>query len=335
MKKNLFIFAALIVVVGIILYFLLQKDCNESEMTKLRERIEVLEKGNSLKDTLTQKYDVELSKFASTQDSLRKIQDSVRILKEKIKRTGSASASENAAINRMMKKINQLLTNNRELAESLRGKIDSAAKKGGYEKVVDVLIQTVADKQREINALKQQFAEMNEKVRGLEVDKQTISEEKENLVLRNTDLTQKNQELSRENEKAKILSVTYKKAQFLNKNNEEVWFFSKTRKIRFHFSINENPVADAGAREVYICVINPQDRSVFHTSKTDVFSTQDGRTLGYSLKTQVNFNNSRLDTKIEWEIGKNIKLNKKTRYEVEFYIDGILAGAGNFSFKDE
>lgn len=99
--------------------------------------------------------------------------------------------------------------------------------------------------------------------------------------------------------------------------------------IRSCFTIGENAIATAGNKTVYMRVLTPSG-SVLYSSNNNTFSTEDGKSLLYSDKKTINYQNQPVDICIFYELNGEIE---KGNYICQMYCEGVMIGNDKFVLK--
>lgn len=110
---------------------------------------------------------------------------------------------------------------------------------------------------------------------------------------------------------------------------KEVENASRCSHIRSCFTLNENSIATAGNRTVYMRIITPGG-SVLSSSNANTLKTEGGQSLLYSDKKTVNYQNKPVDLCIFYELGMEIEAGN---YITEIYCDGVKIGTDSFVLK--
>ncbi|MDR2814661.1 MAG: hypothetical protein LBB79_08440 [Prevotellaceae bacterium] len=171
-----------------------------------------------------------------------------------------------------------------------------------------------------LNTLNQRLLTENEEVKQ---DLQSSQEE-------NMKLSMEKEDLSLQVEKGSMLKVRNIQAAGLNSRDKDTYSASRSKKLKTCVTINENAIAKAGNRFVYVRIISP-DKSLLTNSDSKGTLEVQGQPLEYSAKREVDYQNADLETCIFFD-AKNIKL-AKGGYTVEVYIDGNLSGSGQLLMK--
>jgi len=141
----------------------------------------------------------------------------------------------------------------------------------------------------------------------------------------NTELSKVREEL---NSKVEIASVIQAKdiiAAALNKKRKETSRIALLDKLRICFSLRENPLAEAGPKEVFMRVIRPD--SLVITSSPDNLFEYNERKLIHSASRQVDYMNQDIEMCIFLDNNGDFIIGN---YSVELYLENNLIGRTNF-----
>lgn len=171
-----------------------------------------------------------------------------------------------------------------------------------------------------LNTLSQKLLAENKKV------KQNLQSSQEE----NIKLSREKETLSSQIEKGSMLKVRNVEAVGLNSRDKDTYSASRSKKLKACFTINENAIAKAGSRFVYLRIISPGDLLLTNSDSEGTIEVQ-GEALPYSAKREVDYRNEDLETCVFFD-AKNMKLAKGA-YTVEVYIDGNLSGSRQLLLK--
>jgi len=104
---------------------------------------------------------------------------------------------------------------------------------------------------------------------------------------------------------------------------------SRATHIRSCFTIGENKIATKGNKMIYMRIITPGG-SILYSSSSNTLATQDGKTLLYSDKKSINYQNQSIDVCIFYELTKEIESGN---YIAELWCEGVRIGTNNFVLK--
>ncbi len=126
----------------------------------------------------------------------------------------------------------------------------------------------------------------------------------------------------------KAVKVSGSGMKTVSNNIVETKRFSNTEQIKVCFTLLENKAALKGNKDVYIQIINPKNRVV---SKNGAFVELGDKSLYYSAKTNVFYDNENLDVCVF--VGSNKNDVVKGDYELNIFSGTNLIGNTVFSLK--
>jgi hypothetical protein len=141
----------------------------------------------------------------------------------------------------------------------------------------------------------------------------------------NTALVKVKEELTEKVEVASVIQAKNISAVAVNKKNKETSRLNYMEKLRVGFTLRENPIAEAGQKQVYMRVIRP-DSLVITTSPDNLFD-YNGNKMIYSATRTIDYMNQDIDVTI-WldNTGDFIAGN----YSAQVYLDGVIIGKTTF-----
>ncbi len=302
------------------------KDCQQ-EISELNSKIEQYKEQEELINTAIADYDKRIVEYKKVEDRLRFYQDSVISLTKKIKRKKYASKKDNQAVNQLMKHIKRLMKKNKAVAERLKKQVNSSIYKNN-KTVVDILINNIEDKEKQIAQLENRINNLENEVSGLKIENKTLVYNKTELENKNENLDNENKKLSEITQKLKATNIAI---SFFNKSDSQIYkprkFIFRIKKVGICFSVKENSNANAGNYDVYISIVH--NKKVLHNSET-FFTSSKGVQIGYTIKTAIDYKNKRLNNICANWSREDIKLNTG-KYKIEIRTkDGEIIGESNF-----
>lgn len=108
---------------------------------------------------------------------------------------------------------------------------------------------------------------------------------------------------------------------------KEVFRRWTVRNLEFCFTVLDNALAEAGDRTLYLVYENP-DGSINTNSESGTFSYQ-GRSLTYTLKTEITYNNLSQEVCMKWVRPDDFNYQKGPQY-LSVYADDNLLGQHSF-----
>lgn len=222
--------------------------------------------------------------------------------------------------------LNQKLTREQQHAKKLYDELQSVkqvsyAKIKEYQKELGTLRSIMKDMLHDIdslNAMNKELIAENIKV------KEEAATAKQNV----KELEQKTEELNTQVAKGSVIKAREIVAMGVSRRGNEVSRARRVEKIRACFTLNENAIAKAGNRLVYMRIVGPDDY-VLAKAETDVFDFE-GEKIVFSANREVDYQNKDVEMCIFYD--NNGELLKGT-YKVTLYMDGFMIGYTEFSLK--
>jgi Tfp pilus assembly protein PilN len=141
----------------------------------------------------------------------------------------------------------------------------------------------------------------------------------------NTELSKVKEELNSKVEVASIIQAKDIMAVSLNKKRKETTRINLLDKLRICFTLRENPLAQAGQKDVYMRVIRP-DSLVVTSSPDNLFEYKDNKII-YSATRQVDYMNQDIEVCIFLDNNGDFVIGN---YSVELYLENNIIGRTNF-----
>jgi ubiquitin len=222
--------------------------------------------------------------------------------------------------------LNQKLVREQQNAKKLYDELQSTkrisyAKIKEYQKELGTLRSIMKDMLHDIdslNAMNKELIAENIKVKEeAATAKQTVKE-----------LEQKTEELNTQVAKGSVVKARDVVAMGVSRKGNEMTRARRVEKIRACFTLNENTIAKAGNRFVYMRIVGPDDY-VLAKAETDVFDFE-GEKIVFSANREVDYQNKDIEMCIYYD--NNGELLKGT-YKVTLYMDGYMIGYSEFTLK--
>ena len=222
--------------------------------------------------------------------------------------------------------LNQKLVREQQNAKKLYDELQSTkrisyAKIKEYQKELGTLRSIMKDMLHDIdslNAMNKELIAENIKVKEeAATAKQTVKE-----------LEQKTEELNTQVAKGSVVKARDVVAMGVSRKGNEMTRARRVEKIRACFTLNENTIAKAGNRLVYMRIVGPDDY-VLAKAETDVFDFE-GEKIVFSTNREVDYQNKDIEMCIYYD--SNGELLKGT-YKVTLYMDGYMIGYSEFTLK--
>jgi myosin heavy subunit len=194
---------------------------------------------------------------------------------------------------------------------------------------------------RKIKGLEKEVARMTAQNDSLVIAHNILLEEhvkvKETLELtedENVQLTQEKEYYQEKVEigarlKARNISIT--PIKFRRSGKEvETGRASKAEALKITFRVEDNAIATAGKKNIYIKIIDPSLTTMVEKSSTSGLFTHDGKTSVYTVMKVVDYNLKAQMVDVVWKKGSEFV---KGNYSIELYSDEVMIGGGKFSLK--
>jgi hypothetical protein len=247
-----------------------------------------------METTLTQEKDSlanELRQMVVAYDTLRTNNDSLNAGLEKEKKRIVQLLSINASNTQLIKKYKSEIVTMRDIMKSYIVQIDSLNTRN------KVLVS-------ENSEIKQQIAQVRST---------------------NTELSKVKEELSSKVEIASVIQAKDITAVSLNKKRKETTRINLLDKLKICFTLRENPLAEAGQKEVFMRVIRPD--SLVITSSPDNLFEYKGNKIIYSANRTVDYMNQDIEVCIFLDNTGDFVIGN---YSVELYLEDNIIGRTNF-----
>jgi len=114
----------------------------------------------------------------------------------------------------------------------------------------------------------------------------------------------------------------------INKNSKPVTKAKKVKKFKVCMTLDENPIAKPGLRDVYVRISNPEEL-VLASSSEDLFNYNNEQIV-YSAMRQVDYQNVDLDLCIYWDNNQDLLSGI---YLIDVFTGGVQIGTANLKLK--
>ncbi len=169
-----------------------------------------------------------------------------------------------------------------------------------------------------LNTLNKELAAENIQVKH---DLQTVQKDKE-------ELSQIKEELSEKVEMASVILAKNIVATPINARGREKDKIQKVDKIKICFLLRENPIVQAGKKDVYMRIVRPDDL-ILAESPDNLFEFE-GEQYIFSAKRTVEYLNQDIEMCIYWNNNGDLIPGK---YTVNLYLEGNQIGSTVFNLK--
>ncbi len=195
------------------------------------------------------------------------------------------------------------------------------------ENTIENYQQLVERKDSEIAILKSENQRLSEEYATLQDSTVTLSGELNSL-------KDANENLSSKVASAKLLQAIDFKLVAISKNGKErLGHEHKVRyidKLRIHFNIADNGLADVGGRKLYLRIIEPDGKVLFNISTGSGKFRRKGKEEFYTIMQEILFDNSEQLVTYLYVKGNNFKRGK---HRIEVFCDENLMGKTSFKVK--
>jgi DNA repair exonuclease SbcCD ATPase subunit len=224
--------------------------------------------------------------------------------------------------------LDSLLSEANGKVDEQKAKIDALIKREGNSKKLNKELQAEL---AELKKLRDQYLE---KIDALLVENEQLKKDKNELTTTVESLT-KNLESTVTT--ASLLRAEYLKINSFKKRNNDKYtstvMAKRTNKIDACFTILENKIAKAGAKTVYLRILEPGGKVIGNRSDGSSSFKLAGTNedVLYTISKTVEYTNDKQDVCIIWEEAD--RTYAAGSYVVEVYIDGSLSGVSSLSLR--
>ncbi|HRW85775.1 MAG TPA: hypothetical protein P5180_10115 [Bacteroidales bacterium] len=170
-----------------------------------------------------------------------------------------------------------------------------------------------------------QIDSLNTRNKILVAENQQIKQQMSEVQSAKTELEKVREELTEKVEVASVIQAKNIMAAAVNRKNKETSRLNLMENLRVSFTLRENPIAEAGQKQIYLRVTRP-DSLVITTSPDNLFDYNENKMI-YSATRTIDYMNQDIDVTIWVEnTGDFIPGN----YSAELYLDGIKIGKTGF-----
>ncbi len=284
---------------------------------------------NKSKESIQQKETL-LASTNTEKDELKKDLENATMLYDELKTT---NAKQDSTITARDKEIQD----KKSRIQSLLNKVD--ATKGD----LATARRLIASLNGDIAGYKAQVEQLKGENQVLVQEKTIVTEERD-LVRREYDsakvvLGKKEQEVK---EKEEVISVgsTLRAYNFDIKGINEKGGgkekisdnIKKVDKLRISFDLDENRIAQSGAKDIFVCITDPEGKPVaIEAAGSGKFSTRQGEEKVFTKKLDVTYTQGQRQT-VNFDWKQDSKFNKGS-YKIEVFHNGFKIGEGSRSLK--
>ncbi len=255
----------------------------------------VIEKMSDEKDSLTVQYQNLLADYENIETSNDSISAQLEQEKAHIKdlmtELKSTKAENRAQINKLKKELKTL----RDVMKDFVHQIDS------------------------LNTLNIQLTEEN-----VQVKKQITAAKKENK-----QLTQKYEEAASKVAKASVIKAINTSMDCFNAKGKPATKAKKTKRLAVSFTLDENPIAPRGIKNVYVRITSPEGLMLVNKDQ-DTFKFEDDK-ITFSALRQVDYKGEKVDMVIYYECEEGELMSGS--YKTDIFCDGSMIGSTDITLK--
>lgn len=228
-------------------------------------------------------------------------------------------------------RLDQLNTTNNQLSNEIKDK-DGALQKmrSELQSIMSKQNRTAADNKK----AHQLIAQLNEKVTSYESRIAELEGENKQLTSDKQALSSENSNLSNKVKLGAVLHASNIRLEAINlrRHDTKESETSKARKadlLRIVFDIDENRIAESGAKEIFLRITAPDGRLLSNAAYgSGITSLEDGQQLSYTLSKQITLltNTPVKDISVDWK--QDSEFDKGT-YVIDLYNSGLRIGGGS------
>ena len=198
------------------------------------------------------------------------------------------------------------------------------------EQTKKISLQKITQYQNQVNTLRGIAQDLYTLVDSLNVrNEQLIAENIEareqvrRVESENVQLSQNNERLQQNLQRAAMLEARELRAEGLNDRDKETKTARRTEKIRIYLVLGKNVSARRGAKNIYVRIMRP-DQLLLTKSANDRFQFEDSR-IPYSAVREVNYEGNDLPVAIYWDNANEPELMTGV-YTINIFADGNMIG---------
>ena len=285
-RNNIIVISLSVILVVMIVLFFMQRRQNQMVIGDIRAE------KDSIQQELTQivaGYDLLKTENDTINEQLFLAQNKVRDLLVEVEQTKRVSYEK---INEYQKQVTTL----RGIMRDFVVQIDSLNKRN--------------------EQLMAENTQVKEQFKQSEMEKQQLTEEKDNL--------QKNLQRAAQLEARELI------AEGLNNRSKETKYAKRTEKIRISFVLGKNITSKRGPKNIYVRIMRP-DQLLMTKSPNDLFQFEDLK-IPFSAMREVNYEGQDLPVAIYWDNAGESELMIGT-YTIDLFADGNNIGTTTIEFK--
>lgn len=254
-----------------------------------------------------------------------------------ISRDSVATAKDelNTEYQAALTRLDQLSTTNDQLSNEIKDK-DGALQKlrSELQSIMSKQNRTAADNKK----AHQLIAQLNEKVTGYEDRIAELEGQNKQLKSDKEALSSENSNLSSKVKLGAVLHASNIRLEAINlrRHGTKESETSKARKadlLRVTFDIDENRIAESGAKEIFVRITAPDGRLLSNAAYgSGITSLDDGQQLSYTMSKQITLvtNTPVKDISLDWKQDSEFQ---KGTYVIDLYNGGLRIGGGSVALR--
>lgn len=197
-----------------------------------------------------------------------------------------------------------------------------------YESILNQKDQEIVRLKEELGVVTSKNEELNEKVSGLESEKQQLADSVTNYTVQNKELSEKVNIASA----LRAENITIRAVSSKGKERDGEKFKAKRiDKLKVSFRLGDNAVARKNEKEIYLRILNPDGAVLSDMATGSGAFTVGGKEMIYSSKQTIEFTNTQQTVDIIY--GRGGIPMKDGKYVVELLCEGVQIGKADFTVK--
>lgn len=197
-----------------------------------------------------------------------------------------------------------------------------------YESILNQKDQEIVRLKEELGVVTSKNEELNEKVSGLESEKQQLADSVTNYTVQNKELSEKVNIASA----LRAENITIRAVSSKGKERDGEKFKAKRiDKLKVSFRLGDNAVARKNEKEIYLRILNPDGAVLSDMATGSGAFTVGGKEMIYSSKQTIEFTNTQQTVDIIY--GRGGIPMKDGKYVVEVLCEGVQIGKADFTVK--
>lgn len=202
-----------------------------------------------------------------------------------------------------------------------------------YTQKIQAFEKMIAAKDKELQELKEQNAQLSEEKDSLLVTTDSLKSEKASLSKNLDEVTETNKVLK---DAASVLRAENITITALNARDKEesrnVFRAKRIDKVTVDFNLAKNLLANSGNKDVYLRLLEPSGTVIINRAIGSGNFDSDGKSMNYTLRKQVMYNNDTQSVKMAFDKPKDYDFNTG-KYAIELYCEGKQIGYKTFEVK--